>query len=402
MPNCTQCSRRFEEDYEEFKVLPWPPSSPNLNPIEHQWDVLDQQVQSTADSPHNPQVLKDLLPDTTGHLHGSCKVHALAGQTFQDIISDHEVLPTAEEPITGDPEVNNEWSQDPLLSFLDSYSRLIPLEVALHMYANQGPRVPQIVELLDWKDEDDHYIMVLERPVPCQPLYEFLQSYTSTMDEKLARIIMGEVAFAAQICCQRGVLHRDIKPENLLINPDTLEVKLVDFGCGDFLTSAGYTSFAGTKAYCPPKYEMYGVYHGEPATVWSLGILLFLILFWQFPSRRDLRMISKNIWENDGLSQECCDFIRCCLQRNPRKRIELEKIGLQDWFNVRTCPLQAGSEPGPVYVRYTHPPKPHSHPGHGTNVAPPVHTCLLQAGREPGPVHMGIGRSNEEAKGCNL
>lgn len=113
------------------------------------------------------------------------------------------------------------------------------------MHVNQGPRVPQIVELLDWKDEDDRYIMVLEWPVPCQPLYEFLQSYTSTMDEKLARIIMGEVALAAQTCCQRGVLHRDIKLENLLINPDTLEVKLIDFGCGDFLTSAGYTSFAG-------------------------------------------------------------------------------------------------------------------------------------------------------------
>lgn len=37
------------------------------------------------------------------------------GQTSQDITSDHEVLPTAEEPITGDPEVNNEWSQDPSL-----------------------------------------------------------------------------------------------------------------------------------------------------------------------------------------------------------------------------------------------------------------------------------------------
>ncbi|XP_051725851.1 serine/threonine-protein kinase pim-2-like [Ctenopharyngodon idella] len=324
------------------------------------------------------------------------------GQTSQDVTSDHEVLPTAEEPITGDPEVNNDWSQGPSLeepisgdpqidddwsddvfqdlieinsccyeigdqlgkggfgtvyaatrlkddrqvavkfasnecakyARIDGYSRPIPLEVALQMYANHGPRVPQIIELLDWKDEDDHYIMVLERPVPCLPLYDFLQSYTSTMDEKLARIIMGEVVFAAQICCQRGVLHRDIKLENLLINPDTLEVKLIDFGCGDFITSAGYTSFAGTEEYCPPEYEMYGVYHGEPATVWSLGILLFLILFWKFPSRRDLRMISKNVWENDGLSQECCDFIRCCLQRSPRKRIELEKIGLHNWFNV--------------------------------------------------------------------
>jgi len=34
----------FEEHDEEFKVLAWPPNSPDLNPIEHLWDVLNQQV----------------------------------------------------------------------------------------------------------------------------------------------------------------------------------------------------------------------------------------------------------------------------------------------------------------------------------------------------------------------
>ena len=28
----------------EFKVLTWPPNSPDLNPIEHLWDVLEKQV----------------------------------------------------------------------------------------------------------------------------------------------------------------------------------------------------------------------------------------------------------------------------------------------------------------------------------------------------------------------
>jgi len=38
----------FEEHDEVFKVLPWPPNSPDLNPIEHLWDVLDQHVRYTS------------------------------------------------------------------------------------------------------------------------------------------------------------------------------------------------------------------------------------------------------------------------------------------------------------------------------------------------------------------
>ena len=75
----------FEEHYEVFMVLYWPSNSPDLNPIEHLWDVLDQQVRSMEAPPRNLQDLKDLLTnvlvlDTTGHLHGSCRVHASAGR----------------------------------------------------------------------------------------------------------------------------------------------------------------------------------------------------------------------------------------------------------------------------------------------------------------------------------
>ncbi|MCJ8743381.1 hypothetical protein PDJAM_G00093370 [Pangasius djambal] len=51
----------FEEHDKEFKVLTWPPNSPDLNPIEHLWDVMDKQGQSMEAPPHNLQDLKDLL-----------------------------------------------------------------------------------------------------------------------------------------------------------------------------------------------------------------------------------------------------------------------------------------------------------------------------------------------------
>ncbi|KAF7641916.1 hypothetical protein LDENG_00268470 [Lucifuga dentata] len=51
----------FEEHEKEFKVLTWPPNSPDLNPIQHLWDVLEKQVRSMEVPPRNLQDLKDLL-----------------------------------------------------------------------------------------------------------------------------------------------------------------------------------------------------------------------------------------------------------------------------------------------------------------------------------------------------
>lgn len=42
----------------EFKVQTWSPNSTDLNPIQHLWDVLDNQVSSTEAPPHE---LKDVI-----------------------------------------------------------------------------------------------------------------------------------------------------------------------------------------------------------------------------------------------------------------------------------------------------------------------------------------------------
>ena len=34
--------------WSQLKVLPWPLNSPDLSPIEHLWDMLEQQVQSVV------------------------------------------------------------------------------------------------------------------------------------------------------------------------------------------------------------------------------------------------------------------------------------------------------------------------------------------------------------------
>ncbi|XP_050968104.1 serine/threonine-protein kinase pim-1 [Labeo rohita] len=210
----------------------------------------------------------------------------------------------------------------------------LPKEIALTILANKGHHVPQIIRLLDWMDHPDHFVMVLECPSPCENLVEFIRRHGGSLDEDTTRQIMWQVAHAANVCCLRGVLHRDVKLDNLLINRETSEVKLIDFGCGDILRRSPYRSYHGTPAYSPPEYHSRGKYYGGPATVWSLGIVMFALLCGHFPSDFDLFLLEYKRFSKPGMSKECCHLLRALLHEKPSRRLGLGQIMSHNWFKV--------------------------------------------------------------------
>ncbi|KAI4898184.1 hypothetical protein NFI96_028514, partial [Prochilodus magdalenae] len=182
-------------------------------------------------------------------------------------------------------------------------SKVVPMEVALLQMMSQPPVCRNIIKLIEWFDESYGYILVMERPDSCMELESFLTVTGENMDEDKARAIMRQAVEAAIHCSRQGVLHRDIKGENFLISTDTSEIKLIDFGCGDVINTKGYSNYAGTRQYCPPEFFIKGRYHADPATVWSLGVLLFRIVCGRLPFCRRWDIIAGYLDFKDGLSE---------------------------------------------------------------------------------------------------
>ncbi len=51
----------FLEHDNEFTLLKWPPQSPDLNPIEHLWDVVEREIRIMDVQPTNLQQLSDAI-----------------------------------------------------------------------------------------------------------------------------------------------------------------------------------------------------------------------------------------------------------------------------------------------------------------------------------------------------
>lgn len=68
-------------------------------------------------------------------------------------------------------------------------------------------------------------------------------------------------------------MHRDIKPENILINPETLKIKLIDFGFAKSYNSEKNTNYMVTRWYRPLEIVL-GLNYDLKADIFSLGALL--------------------------------------------------------------------------------------------------------------------------------
>lgn len=86
--------------------------------------------------------------------------------------------------------------------------RQVPLEVEL-LHACRG-RVPGVIEMFDWFERSDGYLIVMEQPSPCKDLFDFISDKKS-LDEALARNFFKQVCEMAIALADHNVVHRDIK-----------------------------------------------------------------------------------------------------------------------------------------------------------------------------------------------
>ncbi|XP_035284715.1 serine/threonine-protein kinase pim-1-like [Anguilla anguilla] len=215
---------------------------------------------------------------------------------------------------------------------LPGMEKPMPKEVGLFQMVNTPSTHPSILELFDWFDRPASYVMAMERPDPCKDLFTYCQEQGGALDEDQARSVTRQLLGALEHCQNNGVLHHDVKPENILIQTDTKEIKLIDFGCGDPLKDTPYTEFSGTPEYLPVEWFQKEQFLAGPGTVWSVGVTVYNIVTGDHPFSTYTSREMQNVEFCAGVSPVIKNFIRCCLRPRANDRPTLAQLQLHPWL----------------------------------------------------------------------
>lgn len=174
--------------------------------------------------------------------------------------------------------------------------------------------------------------------------YSIAQGKFASEGEK--RMIFAQLVSAVEyLHSHLEICHRDLKLENVLLDANN-QVKVCDFGVSK---SSGFDSdprsCVGTPAYCAPE-VLHGAgrhqYDGSLADVWSLGVVLYILEYRQFPFGAEPEYSLVKVMTNirtmsfvgpvPNRPEGVDDLIRYILTRDPSRRLPLSRIWDHPWM----------------------------------------------------------------------
>lgn len=208
--------------------------------------------------------------EPTGYFYGGCKVlFHLAEGTFARVYRGVKVD-------TGKPVavkvLRQRFSNDPLS--VERFKK--------EAEAGMKLRHPNIVQIIDYGEEDKKYYMIMEY-VEGANLRDFLKIRARIEPEQAMPLMLG-LARGLKYSIDEGVTHRDIKGTNILIS-NTGEAKLVDFGLATMDTDDKKTSAQSQRTVDYSALERTcGSEKGDPRSdLYFLGCVYYQMLTGQLP-----------------------------------------------------------------------------------------------------------------------
>ncbi|XP_076062509.1 serine/threonine-protein kinase pim-2-like [Oratosquilla oratoria] len=174
-----------------------------------------------------------------------------------------------------------------------------------------------------------------KRIVDAMSLYDYIEDGNDLSNVEVQRLFKTIVT-TIEGYIQAGISHKDIKPENILLFRDKglgeLDIKVIDFGCGERIKGYKGMHTGGTRIYWPPEYIKGDKFLHVPATIWSLGTLLYYMACRDDPFYTDASICRASPSFPKNVPSLCRDLIMRCFVKDPWARLSLHGILSHLWL----------------------------------------------------------------------
>uniref|UniRef100_A0A6C0J8F6 non-specific serine/threonine protein kinase n=1 Tax=viral metagenome TaxID=1070528 RepID=A0A6C0J8F6_9ZZZZ len=193
--------------------------------------------------------------------------------------------------------------------------------------------IPGVVKILEYFEKNENIFIVMEYLENHLDLFDFISNVVRIKEDS-AKIIFSQTLFSVEACFDRGIFPGDIKDENIIIDIETLNSKLIDFGNSKKVSDEDYCHFHPTEVYSPPEWIQHKKCDKKLFTVWSLGILLFDMVIGDIPfkTRAQIKECNLDMLNKIDISENCKNLIRGCLEKKIQNRTKLEDIKNHNWI----------------------------------------------------------------------
>lgn len=159
-------------------------------------------------------------------------------------------------------------------------------------------------------------------------------------DEDTSRYYFQLLIDAVSYIHSQNTFHRDLKLENLLLDSETGEIKIADFGLSVLAENSTemLKTKCGTPCYTAPEIFMSSKYSGQPPDIWSCGVILYMMLTGKYPFEGSTinnliqKIVKGKVIYTDSMPAGAIDLLKHIFVVDPKKRYTIEHIKRHPWF----------------------------------------------------------------------
>ncbi|KRX01817.1 Protein kinase-like domain [Pseudocohnilembus persalinus] len=199
-----------------------------------------------------------------------------------------------------------------------------------------------IVQFIDAKKTSKSMYLIMEF---CTggTLEEYIEKEKNKITQSMIIKFMGQIVDGFKELYKNNILHRDVKPANILLQDGVC--KLADFGMAKIIDyrKAQNMTYKGTPQFIAPQI-MLREHYSSKSDVWSLGIVLYFMIFKEYPWNADnpmtlLNIIKKKtepqnlIPKDANIDPDLQDLLIRMLKFEEKDRISFEELFDHQLFN---------------------------------------------------------------------